>query len=1148
MRVPVDWLGEYAALPADADGAAIAAALVRVGLEEEGLHSGGVGGPLVVGRVLEKQPGAAEERQDDQLVPGRRRRRQRHRRAAGHRLRCAQLRGGRPRRRHPARRHAARPARPVRDLRAQDLRPRLGRNDLLGPGARPRRGPRRHHRAHRLVRRRRAGPGAVSRRASTRCRSSAWTARPSRSTSPRTAATASPSGASPASTPTRPAPPSSTRSSPLAAAAPAANGGRVPRRGSRTTPRSGAGSGCDRFVTRVVRGVDPTAPEPGVDEGPAHRGGDAADRAGRSTSRTTSCSASDSRCTPTTPTTLTGPIVVRRARPGERLRDPRRRRPRPRPRGPAHHRRRRRGRSAWPASWAGRAPRSPPRRPTCSSRPPTSTPSRSPVPPGATGCPPRRPGASSGASTRSSPPAAAQLAVDLLVSYGGGTADPGVTDVGSPPGRGADRRWTSRFPARIVGVDYARRRGDRRSSSEIGCAVDRATGTLAHRRRRRAGAPTSPTAEDLVEEVARIHGYDEIPSVAADARRAARGLTHDQRVRRLVATVARRRGAERDLGRTRSSARTGSPPSGWTSRPRPRRTVRLANPLSDEAPLMRTAVVQTHGRRAASQRRPGRQGRRALRAGARRRPRRATAVRARPRTSGSARRRRPSAAIHAAVPRQPRHVGMLLAGDRDRAGWWGAGRRADVADVVELARSLGEALGVELDVARRRGDAVAPGTLRPGGAAPTGPLVGHAGELHPKVVAALGLPARTVGGELDLDVLTAAARGATPGAHPRDLPDGPERRRARRRRGRPGQPGRGLARSAAVATCSRRSTLFDVYEGDQVGEGRKSLAFRLTFRSAERTLTTEEVVRGSGTPPSPRRLTARRRRCSAHDGDRRGRGRGRHRGLPGHRPARRRRARGRRLGRRARLDARSPPVTDRGGRRARGSTTILARTGRIDLLVNNAGVMDAEVALLDSDPDDWWRTMEVNVRGAYLMTRAVGRHMRAAGGGRVINLNSGAGDRARARSRRRTTRARPPWPGSPGSTEIDGAGRRHPRLRPRRPGSSRTDMTRSMRSHDGRTEWTDPAEVVDARPRAWPRASWTPGPAGWSGPGSTPGDELTRARPGRASTAQARTIGLRRLRGRRPARLTARHRRRRDGSQTAYVMTVMAYSHASWSR
>ncbi len=56
MRVPVDWLREYVAVPEDATGEQVAAALVAVGLEEEGLHAGGVTGPLVVGRVLTKEP------------------------------------------------------------------------------------------------------------------------------------------------------------------------------------------------------------------------------------------------------------------------------------------------------------------------------------------------------------------------------------------------------------------------------------------------------------------------------------------------------------------------------------------------------------------------------------------------------------------------------------------------------------------------------------------------------------------------------------------------------------------------------------------------------------------------------------------------------------------------------------------------------------------------------------------------------------------------------------------------------------------------------------------------------------------------------------------------------------------------------------
>ncbi|MGB7817866.1 MAG: phenylalanine--tRNA ligase subunit beta, partial [Ornithinibacter sp.] len=56
MRVPIDWLREYVAVPEDVSGAEVAAHLVRVGLEEEGLHTGGVTGPLVVGRVLSRVP------------------------------------------------------------------------------------------------------------------------------------------------------------------------------------------------------------------------------------------------------------------------------------------------------------------------------------------------------------------------------------------------------------------------------------------------------------------------------------------------------------------------------------------------------------------------------------------------------------------------------------------------------------------------------------------------------------------------------------------------------------------------------------------------------------------------------------------------------------------------------------------------------------------------------------------------------------------------------------------------------------------------------------------------------------------------------------------------------------------------------------
>ncbi len=148
------------------------------------------------------------------------------------------------------------------------------------------------------------------------------------------------------------------------------------------------------------------------------------------------------------------------------------------------------------------------------------------------------------------------------------------------------------------------------------------------------------------------------------------------------------------------------------------------------------------------------------------------------------------------------------------------------------------------------------------------------------------------------------------------------------------------------------------------------------------------------------------------------------------------------------------PVTDRAAVTA-WVDGVVVRRGRVDLLVNSAGVVDAGVDLLDSDPDDWWRTMEVNVLGAYLVTWVVGRHMREAGGGRIVNLNSGAGTRpgsvSSACHASKTALAR-----ITGSTDLAGAAHGI-RALDLSPGVVRTDMTTSMPGHRDRTEWTPPS-------------------------------------------------------------------------------------------
>ena len=135
---------------------------------------------------------------------------------------------------------------------------------------------------------------------------------------------------------------------------------------------------------------------------------------------------------------------------------------------------------------------------------------------------------------------------------------------------------------------------------------------------------------------------------------------------------------------------------------------------------------------------------------------------------------------------------------------------------------------------------------------------------------------------------------------------------------------------------------------------------------------------------------------------------------------------------------------------------IIERRGRIDLLVNNAGVIDEEVPLADSDPDQWWRTVEVNVRGPYLMTHAALPHLLATGG-RIVNINSGAAyrnhDIATAYNVSKGALAR--------ITAAVGLGP-HAMVRTfdLAPGVVQTDMTLSMKAHEDRTEWTSPEEVT----------------------------------------------------------------------------------------
>ncbi|MGB8651008.1 MAG: phenylalanine--tRNA ligase subunit beta, partial [Mycobacteriales bacterium] len=179
-------------------------------------------------------------------------------------------------------------------------------------------------------------------------------------------------------------------------------------------------------------------------------------------------------------------------------------------------------------------------------------------------------------------------------------------------------------------------------------------------------------------------------------------------------------------------------------------------------------------------------------------------------------------------------AGLVLAGRR-------AGRPVEVGDAVEVLLATAQALGLELTVERSQADPYHPG--RCAELLLAGEPVGTAGELHPRVVTALGLPPRSVAGEVDLDRLVAASAARGPAAAPVVSSYPPSSVDVA-----VVVPDEVLAADVertlrtGAGELLEAIALFDVFTGPQVGEGRRSLAYTLRFRAPDRTLTDAEVL------------------------------------------------------------------------------------------------------------------------------------------------------------------------------------------------------------------------------------------------------------------------------------------------------------------
>ena len=428
-------------------------------------------------------------------------------------------------------------------------------------------------------------------------------------------------------------------------------------------------------------------------------------------------------------------------------------------------------------------------------------------------------------------PVASARATELLVELAGG-AYQGMTAVEAPMG---DRtiRIAQDLPAQVAGMDISATTAKAKLEA-IGCdvredgdafIVDPPTWRL---------DLTDPA--DLVEEVVRLVGYANLPSTLPTAP-AGHGLTHAQRLRRRVGTVLAARGMVEVLSYPFTS-QSDADALRWASDDPRRTTPKLANPLSDEQPHLRGAILPTL--LAAAQRNIGR-GFDDLAlfemgsvfmgdAGSQDPPR--PGVDSRPSEEQWRQ-------LQDLLPEQPMHLAAVWTGNRTAKGWHGNAQPVTWADAVAAAQDVFHSVGVRVITEQGSDPSFHPGrcavfTL-------DGAPVGMAGELHPGTLEALGLPARSCAMELDVTALIAASPEV------RSAPDFSTHPVAK-------EDIALVVADTVTAEQVRQAiidgagelledvALFDVYTGDQVPAGHKSLAFALRFRAPDRTLSAEEIA------------------------------------------------------------------------------------------------------------------------------------------------------------------------------------------------------------------------------------------------------------------------------------------------------------------
>jgi phenylalanyl-tRNA synthetase beta chain len=427
---------------------------------------------------------------------------------------------------------------------------------------------------------------------------------------------------------------------------------------------------------------------------------------------------------------------------------------------------------------------------------------------------------------------AAQRAVDLLVELAGGTAAAEGTDVGTAPDA-VTVELPAAFASERIGIDFSAEQIVT-SLEDLGAVVvttaDGWTVTAPSWRN------DLDTKEDLSEEIARLVGYDKIPASLPVAP-PGRGLTRvQQQRRRLIQALA-------DAGLTEVLAypfvsKAANDTFGGPEEGVARKALKLANPISEEHGYLRTSILPGLIETAKRNHSRGFRDLALFEAGLVFLPGETLGTASIP-PLGAKPGDEVLDALYDGVPDQPLFLAAVLTGHDSPAAAGHAPRAWDWADALDIARLAGDVLGVDLVISQGHHQAFHPGraaqlALR------TGEVVGYAGELHPKLLAAHDMPARSVALEFNAEALFEAAADVIVAKHISTYPVATQDVALVVPREVPAEEVLAALREGA-GELLEDVALFDVYAGKGIEEGRKSLAFSLRFRADDRTLTADEA-------------------------------------------------------------------------------------------------------------------------------------------------------------------------------------------------------------------------------------------------------------------------------------------------------------------